>query len=761
MNLFFRMIVRAASLVALAAAIPGTCPADEFALELPRKIPCNLFEHTRPVVFTAVVKAKKSEALQASATITDYFGRPVARWADRWQVTAGEPRELEVPLGKFPHGYYELTLNVIAPDGKRNRATASFGAVRFIHMSAAEFRERDRRFGLKIWQLGAPGVWWRRPLVWDVDEVVEATASLGLQWTRHVFNQPPRDEPGIIATERLIREYPMNVVLKVERFPREFYDAARYGPMEEFEKKYGKGKWKLRTLPKKTPYQRWLKQEIAKIPTSQNVFEVWNEPWNEMAPDDFATLCNWVTDAILDVRPDAVIGPNLIGSTSEYQFDAKVIAAGGLKNMKMVALHPYGGAEDRSSTRGYRRWLREKTGRDIDLYVTEFGSHSTPKGPDRRTERTQAQRTVRQALCLYAEDIKALIPHTMGQREHNKLYREHWFGFFRLNRQPKPVLVAYANCARLVDGSRFVGDLWYGPGMEAMLFERNGTFTQILFTRGDEKTVKIDTGRDRVTVVGTAGAERTLATDNGRLHATIGPDPLYVLDVSPELETQANTELNPERWPEPAEKPRPARTAKKMEQPPTFDGRFDEWGDPAIALENDKVVGSDGSGKAYIAWDTQNFYIGIDARDDDVINESPRAKLYRQDSLEVWISTEPRTENPGYGPNDHQFFITPHSAEDRPIAAEVVDPNAGVVVDLENAAFHATTTRHGWAAEVAIPWQILDNFDPDAGKRLALQMRMNDADSSHERFKIDPVDNPHVSWQDPTRWPYLILTNAD
>ncbi len=119
-------------------------------------------------------------------------------------------------------------------------------------------------------------------------------ANSGCTWTRLA-----QTKNGPLTTVEMLTEFPMNAVIKVERFPKELYDEQRYGPLAEWEAKYGKGAWTLKTVPMEGPYKAWLKEEIARIPNDQNVFEIWNEPWDKMSPEDFATICNWITEVIL------------------------------------------------------------------------------------------------------------------------------------------------------------------------------------------------------------------------------------------------------------------------------------------------------------------------------------------------------------------------------------------------------------------------------------------------------------------------------
>jgi hypothetical protein len=77
---------------------------------------------------------------------------------------------------------------------------------------------------------------------------------------------------------------------------------------------------------------------------------------------------------------------------------------------------------------------------------------------------------------------------------------------------------------------------------------------------------------------------------------------------------------------------------------------------------------------------------------------------------------------------------------------------------VKDAKYFADKTDKGWAAEVAIPWASLPDFKPGKGAKMALTMRVNDADTSHARFKIDPADQPPTtSTTDPTSWPLLLF----
>jgi hypothetical protein len=707
---------------------------------LARHAPCNLFELGQPVALQAKFQEFPAGAHEALAVVTDYEGREVLRKSFPLNAEAGKAAELSVDLGQLGRGYYEVKLSTANPAFETK---ATLGVIEFQSRTGQQVREGGYKFGLK---------WWGG--VTAKEECVKAMTSLGLQWTRL-----GQTEKGEMPPERMVTEFPMNAVLKVERFPKDIYDEERYGPLAEWEAKYGKGAWVLKTLPKKEPYQQYLRENLAKFPPHQQVFEIWNEPWDKMSPEDFAQLSQWILEVIEKERPGAIVGPNLLGNMSPYEYDARVIKAGGLKGMKMVALHPYASSENREWLRKYRAWLKEQTGTDMDIHITEYGSHSTPEGPAKRTEQEQAERVVRQSLALYAEGVTSMEPHWLGQTEAIPTYIEDWFGFVRKNEQVKPVMIAYANCARLIDSTTYVGDLWFGQNIGAMLFEKNGTRTLALWTQGEPLEAEVDAAAPEVELVQIDGRAARQPTQGGKLRVKLTQAPVYLVGVGAELVAQASKELRADRFPEPEKAPRVNRTAKRLNPAPKLDGKFDDWAGAAeLGMVNPKVAGLDCSGTGYVSWDAQFLYLAVDIRDNEILNNQPRAKLYRQDSLEAMVSLEPRESGSGHGPRDFQLFITPKSGEGKAIVGFVTDREAGVVEDVKGAESHVGPGNNGWVAEVAIPWAAFTGgFEPKDGAKLALEFRVNDADTSHERFKIDPLDVAAISTNDPSTWSYLIL----
>lgn len=574
--------------------------------------PMNLFPSGVDVSFAV----KPGKDAKKGFVATDYYGRIVPATYDQ--------EEGRLKFGKLAPGYYAID------NGGR---TTSFGVVSFSDRSAEEFRSAGRRFGLKVFMLSDPGVWWRRPWTWELDECVTACEKLGLQWTRHSFNGrgPKENERGMLSTLDLVTKHEMNCVMKVEGIPREAYDEKRYGPMADFQKTKNKRGWQRCSVPLKEPYQKWLAEEVAKLPKEQDVFEMGNEVWDYMTAKEFAEWCRMSVPVLKKVRPGCSIGAD----PGRFSWGTEFAKAGGFDGMDAMYIHPYSftpapEVRIRAWLRNRREYFEKLTGRKFDVYVTEYGWPTAPK--DKRghscSERQQAQRTTRESLMLYAEGCKTLIPHWMADREQDPTEREHWFGLFRLCGEPKPVVVAHAACARMIDGSDFVGDLVI-PGAEtnvgAMLFRKRGEWVAAIWTRDEAPGA----GRDVVVpvkdvkVYGIMGEERPARTAKGGIAVKASADVTYIVGKGappPSLArlVDKSGELSETRWNNRIDGDVPKHSIGRKPVPvvmgwgpkglgPDDAPRFAMWHDGSlrIRLEIPEAALVNGEGRAFIYFSTR------------------------------------------------------------------------------------------------------------------------------------------------------------
>jgi hypothetical protein len=776
----FRPATCAAILLMLTTA--SAVSAAAVKIELLRTTQCNLFAEGSPVKFDALITGAGDAQGTADAKITDFYGQVINRSLPI-KTAAGSPTTVPLDLGVLEPGYYELlvTLKLKNADGKELSADStihvsrienpgnkrvedtdpfSFGVVRFVNRTAEEALKGGYRFGLKVWMVD--DVWWRRTVQWNLHEAVDMSAKLGLQWTRQLLSQPDSNSVGMIGTKELLEKHAMNAVLKIEGWPAEFYDEKRYGTKEEWSKNHrGSKQWQRWSVPMKEPYQKWLREQIAQIPATQNVFEIGNEPWGQIPPEEWAEYCQMIVPVIRELRPDALIGTNL----GQIEFDKQFFKAGGAKGMNMQTSHPYSFTplpehRIRATIRNYHDFLRAQTGQDVPIYVTEYGWPTAPK--DSRghsvSERVQAERTVRQSLMMYAEDIKALIPHWMADREYDRTDRENWFGFFRLSNMPKPVLIAHAVSARMIDGGRFVGDMPYGPGVGAMLFERGGVYTLAFWTLDKQaRDVEAVVGGDQpVTAVDIMGREKSVISANGKLKLHISEDMTYLVGVNPSLAATAipaDRELDEDQWLI-RDKSVPITSTST---PPMIDGNLDDWSG-ANPIEVISKGDADDSAKVYLKWDAEHVYIAMKVRDAKAVAPAAGKTIASGDHVQVSLSTRPVRQLGLYPIYDTMVRVAATSADGKP-ALEV--SNAGWITPLANPSQDASGVRwavvpskEGWSGEVAIPFKLLDpSFRPVMGKRMSGLVGVVHVDKNGK-----PVTVTNVEAKAARDWPYLVLS---
>jgi len=759
-----RMAILCGTVVALTLCGSATLAEPDLKLHIVRHKPCNLFRVDQNVRFAATLRCNRAGSGSMAVEAVDFYGQTAASKTLPFEVEANQNAPVAVDLGRLAPGYYELRARARTGGQGGGAAeatgTMSFGVVRTVDRTAEAARRQQSRFGMKLWLVG--DIWWNRSLKWEPGEVAEACAALGLQWTRALISQQ-----SLMDTRRLMREYRMNVISKVECFPADCFDEQRYGPLQKFRTTQQGRAWNKCTLPREQPYKAWVKEQIRTIPADQNVFEVWNEPWQwhrTMSAEDFASVCRWTCQVVRAERADAVVGPNIHGDLTAY--DLAVIAAGGLDEANMVAIHPYtaGTPESkgfRQRIRNYHDLLKGKLGRDLDLYATEYGWSTAPQRDRCVDEAEHARRTVRESLMLYAEGVKTLIPHTMGQREQDPKEREHWFGFFRLRQQPKPALVAFATCAQAVDSSRFVGDLWLGPGVGAMLFERGGVHTLALWTEGDAKQVAVDVAADAVALVDMMGRQKQLTAPGGRLSLDLGGDVVYLVGVGPQLARAAagtSQPLRPDRW-----KTRVgSHTMPRLATPPTIDGKLADWQRvPPSKLAATNM--DDLAAEWRLGWDERCVYLAVRVRDKKVLNDNPVERIDMADVVDFHVCPRPDRQVSRPSLYDYRLLVAPTSADGKPVCV-LQDVLTGRVVVPAQSAGDAVRWAVGreekhWNVEAAIPFAQLSGAVAEAGRKMSFMIVVFDRDRTdvdewrqyHKRVQTCNKKGPA------SERPYLIL----
>jgi hypothetical protein len=201
--------------------------------------------------------------------------------------------------------------------------------------------------------------------------------------------------------------------------------------------------------------------------------------------------------------------------------------------------------------------------------------------------------------------------------------------------------------------------------------------------------------------------------------------------------------------------------------PPPIDGDLTEWtllpypiSEPIYGAGNWRSP-ADLSATWNAAWDDLFLYLAISVKDDAFVQNATGENLYKGDSLEVWLDTDPGSRTAALGGHDFQLGLSPG------IAAGMASPPAQAEAYLwypqdkarAVAGVHlgARPAPGGYELEAAIPWSTF-GITPFAGEGFALTLTLNDDDtpgSQEQQTQVASLKNAKLA--DPTTWGLMVL----
>lgn len=264
------------------------------------------------------------------------------------------------------------------------------------------------------------------------------------------------------------------------------------------------------------------------------------------SPRELARIYELAHGALHEADPRAVLlGPGLFEWPRDHRFDdyERLRAAGLFRWVDAAALHTYGGWDDPPEARGepatvaaFRRWMRERIGRELPLYATGGGyaSDGTSAG-----ELSAARRQVRRNLILLGEGFRFSITNYAadfrnddgsGNREGLFYKLEPDTGWNPARIAPKPLAPAYAAMTRLIDGRRSAGAV---PGLDAALrgYVFAGERDEIVALwrwEGPARSVELPAGDGPLALYDWMGNELPAPAPAGRIRLEPGFEPLYL-----------------------------------------------------------------------------------------------------------------------------------------------------------------------------------------------------------------------------------------
>jgi hypothetical protein len=217
----------------------------------------------------------------------------------------------------------------------------------------------------------------------------------------------------------------------------------------------------------------------------------------------------------------------------------------------------------------------------------------------------------------------------------------------------------------------------------------------------------------------------------------------------------------------PTPEPQADFAVARLAQPPTIDGSLAEWGSgPAItsAYLVHTAPGWDGSADLEatwrVGWDANNFYVGVTVVDDVHVQTQTGNQMFRGDSLEIQIDTNPAANATRVNPSTFQILLSPGNFADLPPSAfRFQGTSGGQILDATGHSIqvNASPTGDGYVLEAAIPWQDL-NFTPAAGAMLRMAFNANDNDRPGEAVQeVMMSSSPNRTLTNPQTWGTVVL----
>ena len=227
-------------------------------------------------------------------------------------------------------------------------------------------------------------------------------------------------------------------------------------------------------------------------------------------------------------------------------------------------------------------------------------------------------------------------------------------------------------------------------------------------------------------------------------------------------EPEPTVEIVPTVGPEPG-----AVRAVSFADPPSLDGRLNEWNDVPTTRSSFLVhqAGSwDGSRDLEVTWrlgwDATNLYVAVNAVDDVHVQTETGNQIFRGDSVEIQIDTAPQADASRVNPNTYQIILSPGDFADLdPVAWRFRGTAEGQIRDAigHRIAVEAAQTETGYTLEAAIPWSDL-NVTPEEGMVLGLALNANDNDQPGEAVQEIMLSNmASRTLTNPQTWGQLVL----
>jgi hypothetical protein len=212
-------------------------------------------------------------------------------------------------------------------------------------------------------------------------------------------------------------------------------------------------------------------------------------------------------------------------------------------------------------------------------------------------------------------------------------------------------------------------------------------------------------------------------------------------------------------------RPRTSIDASFLKDPPDIDGSWSEWTTTqypmrSVVFGESHWDGEDDLRASYrVGWDEKYLYLAVKVFDDEYVQNATGANLFKGDSIEVLLSTDPDADREGAGLTSHNYQVgispgNPKLGKDTEAYLWYPASKAGSLSKVE---VEAIPMEGGYRIEMAIPWSTF-GVTPKRGLTLGFSLSVSDNDDPDKNTQQSILSSASErTLDDPTTWGTLTL----
>jgi hypothetical protein len=162
--------------------------------------------------------------------------------------------------------------------------------------------------------------------------------------------------------------------------------------------------------------------------------------------------------------------------------------------------------------------------------------------------------------------------------------------------------------------------------------------------------------------------------------------------------------------------------------------------------------------RVHLAWAKEGIYAAVEVHDSKIVNHDPDS-FWACDALEMFIDTAGNKSPRAFVPTDHQFWFVPQPEKNAVYAGrwKVGNEIPATESNLQGVKSIARRTADGYVMEFLLPAAVLDNYHPEIGAHLGLNLNLNICGQLGNREIFWPRSKSAGVQSQPQNWGPLTL----